>query len=80
VGYEPEIQLSRDLFVQPLLFEYPRNRLILVNYNPYQVEVGCEGKWIRERILVDILTREEVNPEGIRISPLDIRILEFNPT
>ena len=80
VGYEPEVELSRDLFVQPLLFEYPRNRLIAVNYNSHQAQVTCRGKWIRTGILTDALTGETVNPEDITISPFDIRILEFDPS
>ena len=79
VGYEPEVELSRDLFVQPLLFEYPRNRLIAVNYNSYEAQVTCRGKWLDDRSLTDVLTGDEVNPEDIGIAPLDIRILEFDP-
>ena len=77
-GYEPEVQLLKNLFVQPLLFEKPQNRLVLVNYNSYQAEVNCKGEWTRGRDLIDGLTGEEVNPEEIRILPLDIKILEFN--
>jgi len=75
-GYEPEILLSKDLFVQPLLFTHPRKRLVLINYNAYHSEVCCTGSWLREKGLADVLTGKKVDPKRVGISPLDIRILE----
>ena len=78
IGYKPDIQLWGSLFVQPLLFEYPNKRLILVNYNSYESEVRCEGDWIKGSTLRDVFTGKEFNAENISIPPLGIRVLEPN--
>ena len=77
IGYKPEVQLSKDLFVQPLLFTYPSKRIILINYNAYPSEVGCKGDWIETGTLIDALTGQEVDPQDIKIPPLDIKLLSF---
>ncbi|MCL5102998.1 MAG: hypothetical protein M1133_02625 [Armatimonadetes bacterium] len=76
--YEPEVHLSGSLFVQPILYTVPRQRLILANYNCCESEVACGGNWLREtRSLVDAVAGEPCSADSVRIPPLDIRILEL---
>ena len=80
LGYKAEVQLSGNLFIQPLLFEYPKKRLLLINYNSYESVVGCGGSWVKGRNLRDVFTGKKFNEKNIPISPLDTRIFEANPT
>lgn len=74
VGYQPEVQVHGDLFVQPLLFKSPQRRIILINYNSYQAEVRCSGSWLEGNRLMDNITGEEVNTGKVRVQPLSIGI------
>ncbi len=75
-GYEPEVRLSGDLFVHPLLYETPQRRLVVVNYNSYRSQVGCCGPWVANARMIDMTTGEVCDPGSITVPPLGIRIVE----